>query len=150
MKNNHQAILLGLIFVAIVAADVVTKFIVTENSGRWASFFILIEPYRNVSAFNLPLGSSITIFLSLVAILLAFAIFMRLRSFKKRIGLVMVMAGGISNFMERLWWQGYVTDIVRIGTAHFNLADVAIFAGLGVLLLTFFLGQSKKLYRKTV
>lgn len=55
-------------------------------------------------------------------------------------GLALVTGGGLANWLDRLLHAGTVTDFVSLGvgglrTGVFNLADVAIFAGIGVLLL---------------
>ena len=50
------------------------------------------------------------------------------------IGFGLLIGGGLSNLVDRLW-LGYVTDFILRSNEVFNLADVAIFLG-GVLVLT--------------
>jgi len=55
------------------------------------------------------------------------------------VGLLMFLAGGISNLVDRIA-MGTVIDFLNIGvgpvrTGIFNVADVAIMAGIGLLLL---------------
>ena len=55
------------------------------------------------------------------------------------IGLLMFLAGGISNLVDRIA-MGRVIDFLNVGfgpvrTGIFNVADVAIMAGIGLLLL---------------
>jgi signal peptidase II len=57
-------------------------------------------------------------------------------------GHTLVMAGGMSNLIDRVARQGFVTDFifVRVGPLHtgiFNLADVMIMAGIGAIAFAF-------------
>ena len=59
-------------------------------------------------------------------------------------GLALISAGGVGNFLDRLFNHGAVVDFVSLGigplrTGIFNLADVAVFAGV----LLFFLFHRK-------
>jgi signal peptidase II len=54
-----------------------------------------------------------------------------------------IIGGGIGNLYDRVFRSGYVGDFMNIGigpvrTGVFNLADVAIMFGLGMLLYLFF------------
>lgn len=56
------------------------------------------------------------------------------------VGGALIVAGGLGNLLDRLLYGGVVVDFVHIGfgrlrTGVFNLADVAIMAGAGLLLL---------------
>jgi signal peptidase II len=53
----------------------------------------------------------------------------------------LVAGGGISNLIDRLFYDGRVTDFLNIGigsfrTGIFNLADMAILAGALLLILS--------------
>ena len=55
------------------------------------------------------------------------------------LGVSLMVGGGFSNFLDRLLNDGAVVDFVSMGvgnlrTGVFNLADVAIMAGAGILL----------------
>jgi len=57
------------------------------------------------------------------------------------IALGLVAGGGISNLIDRLFYDGRVTDFLNIGigsfrTGIFNLADMAILAGALLLILS--------------
>ena len=67
-----------------------------------------------------------------------------------RIGLGMVMGGGLSNYMDRRE-KGYVTDYISFRTNNkklkrlvFNLSDFCILAGTGLWLVAGFLPSHKK------
>jgi len=59
------------------------------------------------------------------------------------VALALVAAGGIGNLIDRLTRQGMVSDFIRLGigplhTGVFNVADVAVMVGVGLLLLSSF------------
>ena len=63
------------------------------------------------------------------------------------IGLMMFLAGGVSNLVDRIA-MGRVIDFLNIGvgpvrTGIFNVADVAIMAGIGLLMLEHWLSFAK-------
>jgi signal peptidase II len=72
-----------------------------------------------------------------------FAFLMRTRrlSTAQRIGFSLFLAGGVGNWIDRIANDGRVIDFVSLGlgplhTGIFNVADVAITAGIVVILLT--------------
>jgi signal peptidase II len=114
-----------------------------------AAGVVQLELVANHGAFlslgrELPLPLRRLVLLVLPPLLLALvcASFLRLRGASTRslVGLACVAGGGLANWLDRLLHGGAVTDFVSLGvgplrTGVFNLADVVIFAGLGVLLL---------------
>src|SRR6185437_669837 len=67
------------------------------------------------------------------------ALFARL-STARFVALALVAGGGISNLIDRLLYDGRVTDFLNVGigslrTGIFNLADMAILAGALLLVL---------------
>lgn len=92
---------------------------------------------------GLLVPSSLAPLLAFVIIILAFVLYQRYLhrlSISARIGGAMLIAGGTGNLIDRLY-RGNVTDFidVRLGATlqwpTFNLADVAILAGAGLLAL---------------
>ena len=75
---------------------------------------------------------------------LALCVFLLLRgeaSVPAWIGLGLFAGGGLGNWLDRLLHDGAVTDflVLRVGPLHtgvFNVADVAVLAGIGLLLWT--------------
>lgn len=60
--------------------------------------------------------------------------------FSETLGLSLILAGGAGNVLDRLFLNGRVVDFLNIGvgpvrTGIFNVADVAIMAGVAVLVL---------------
>ena len=72
-----------------------------------------------------------------------FAFLMRARSLttRQRLGFSLFLAGGLGNWIDRIANHGRVIDFVSLGlgplhTGIFNVADVAITAGIVVILLS--------------
>lgn len=65
-----------------------------------------------------------------------------------RIGLALLLAGGASNLVDRTV-QGSVIDFMNVGlgplrTGIFNVADVAILAGVGLVLLSSYRSRDQR------
>jgi signal peptidase II len=89
-----------------------------------------------------------TVILSVVTGVL---VLMRQLSFKHVLPLTLILAGGLGNLIDRVVHDGLVVDFMNMGigprfrTGVFNVADVAIMAGLFLLLFVeFFLSSHGK------
>jgi len=153
--SRHRALLFVTILLASVGCDHATKELarnVLELSPvvSVAGDAVRFELVRNSGAF-LGLGSPLPewvrelAFLVIVPLILAFVcvVFWRvgLESRSQLAGLGLVAGGGIANWLDRLFHGGAVTDFVSLGlgplrTGIFNVADVAIVAGVGFLIAT--------------
>jgi signal peptidase II len=122
-------------------------------SGVTESLFadsLRLQLVQNPGSF-LSLGASLPehlrfiLFTAVAAILLAGLVYASL--FARRLGparfiaLGLVAGGGISNLIDRLFYDGRVTDFLNVGigsfrTGIFNLADMAILAGALLLILS--------------
>ena len=61
-------------------------------------------------------------------------------AFSVILALALVLAGGLSNLIDRFVHDGYVVDFINLGVGHvrtgiFNVADVAITVGVVMLLI---------------
>ena len=70
------------------------------------------------------------------------------------ISLILIAAGGISNLIDRIF-RGYVVDFIDVNFfnfPNFNVADISIIIGIGILLIviikSFFSGETIKNYGK--
>lgn len=63
-------------------------------------------------------------------------------------GLWLIAFGGASNLFERIYW-GRVDDYWHIGRVGFNLADVVIIAGAGIVLANV-VKNVLKWYKRTI
>lgn len=114
--------------------------------------FFRLQYAENTGAF-LSLGSSLpepwrhTVFTVLVAVfllaLLLYTLFNRTLATNHSVCLSLVCAGGISNLIDRVAYDGRVVDFLNVGigplrTGIFNIADMAITAGAILLALESF------------
>jgi signal peptidase II len=148
MRYSLRLLLSALVVVAFVGCDQATKALAREALAASPPVLLLGGAVRfqyaeNPGAF-LSLGAGLSpqwrFLLGVVvsgAALAALAVFV-LRSTSlsavQRMGLGLVVAGGIGNLVDRLANDGRVVDFVSLGvgslrTGIFNVADVAITAG---------------------
>ena len=153
MKNKF--LLIGITSIISIALDQYTKVLATkyllprEPMSWWNDFFVLTYSI-NHGAFlglgnNLPEGIRDLIFSGLVGIfLIGFSIYaLRDKSMNNLQDLAcgLVLSGGFSNLYDRITNNGGVVDFMNMGigslrTGIFNVADIAIMAG--VFLLVFY------------
>lgn len=153
--------LMGGIAVSSIALDQYTKYLATQHLITSEPLLFLGGSFRliysiNHGAFlglgsNLPEGLRNFIFSALVGVfLIGFCIYaIRQKDLSKwqQTAYALVASGGFSNLIDRVTNNGGVVDFMYmgIGWAHtgiFNVADVAIMAG--VALLIFFSGKEIK------
>ncbi len=143
-----------LVSISCVGCDQSTKLLATEylpKNGMDTYFYDLLRLgyTENIGAF-LGLGNSLSsefrfgIFVVAVgAFLFSFLFYLvsnSKQSFYSLVALSLVFSGGVSNFYDRVVHNGAVVDFLNIGfgtvirTGIFNIADMAIFAGILVFL----------------
>jgi signal peptidase II len=154
MRTFPRYLLVTLTLFCCVGCDQVSKsaaraFLSSGVSESFLADSLRLQLVENPGSF-LSLGASLpaqlrfSIFTAAVAMLLIGLVGASL--FAKRLGtlrflaLALVAGGGISNLIDRLIYDGRVTDFLNVGigslrTGIFNLADMAILAG--ALLLIF-------------
>lgn len=151
MINISRGVLLCLLLAGTAACDRVTKHLAVttlagapdqsfladtvrlqyhENPGAFLAFGATWSPAARTLLFQL--GNAV--FLALAGFLASRYHWSRLASY----GLVLFLAGGLSNLADRLA-IGSVIDFLNVGvgpirTGIFNVADVAIMAGVGMVL----------------
>jgi len=145
--------LIVLLVAGTVGCDRVTKYIATQKLAGLPTQSYLGDTLRltyaeNTGGFlslgaNLPAPVRTIIFTSATGILLILLIAAVWRSGWDRwrtVALALFIAGGASNWIDRLA-SGRVVDFLNVGigglrTGIFNIADVAIMAGVAILLVT--------------
>jgi len=113
------------------------RLLYAENTGAWGSLGDSWPPVvRYVALVGMPL---------LVLGLIGFGLVRRATiSRAELVGYSLVLGGGIGNIIDRLL-HGYVVDFLYVGfgrfaTNIFNIADMAIVTGVGLLVLAHFYG----------
>jgi signal peptidase II len=146
-------IVYGLIIVLIFAADQITKHIVQDSIAHGQvitvipGFFNLIHTENSGIAFSLFAGASspwrvvllVGVSLALLATVVIVALKSRQMNWQTGVGLALIVGGASSNLLDRIRF-GQVVDFLDVyyRSYHwptFNVADSAIVAGAGLLLL---------------
>lgn len=145
-----------LVVVLVIVVDQVTKMLAratlaTSEPLLFAGGIARLLYAENPGAFlslgaDLPPDLRFWIFAVLVALLLVALVIYLLRTSAQTPLLMLVavslfVAGGIGNLIDRLFNDGRVIDFMQVGvgwlhTGVFNVADMAIMAGVGLVLLS--------------
>ena len=155
MSKLKRIILLFFVLVTSVGCDQATKMIARQELAAapmqeyWNGFFRLVYA-ENPGAF-LSLGAGLHpdlrfwIFTIFVALLLGGLAWFVLRHIQKApvlfvVAVALVVGGGLGNLIDRLFNDGHVVDFMQIGfsplrTGVFNVADMAIMAGTGIIFI---------------
>ena len=109
------------------------RFQLTENPGSFLSLGASLSEQLRFTLFT----AAVTVVL--VGVVCA-ALFARRLSTARFVALALIAGGGISNLIDRLLYDGRVTDFLNVGfgalrTGIFNLADMAILAGALLLVI---------------
>jgi len=156
MKQPLRSGLLALGFLACTGCDQAAKAIARDALASSPPVTLLggavrLEYTENPGAFlslgaNLPPAARFLVGVVFVAVSLAALLVFALRaaglSPRQRTGLALILGGGLGNLIDRLINHGQVIDFVSLGigrlhTGIFNLADVAITAGVLMVFLSF-------------
>lgn len=154
MKKSLQLVLVLLVLLCCIGCDQAVKAIARGALASSPPVLLLdgavrLQYAENPGAFlslgaELPAG--IRFFLGVILVgatqlaLFAFLLRARTLSAAQRIGFSLFLAGGLGNWIDRIANDGHVIDFVSLGvgplhTGIFNVADVAITAGIVVILL---------------
>jgi signal peptidase II len=110
-----------------------------QNTGGFLSLGADLPDAARVSVFIVATGI-------LLLVLVGYGIRFRWRGWAA-FGLALFVAGGVSNWVDRVL-HGSVIDFINIGvgplrTGVFNVADVAIMIGVGIVLMSEFTRTSR-------
>ncbi len=126
----------GLVALALLAADQLTKLIVSQSGETFSAGPVSVGALVNRSGvLGLPLSNTLLIAAGFVIMFGIAVLLGRTRRPSVRVGLWLLLAGAVGNTIDRLLYGGAL-DIVAIGpSSHFNLADIWILLGGLALLL---------------
>src|ERR1700728_235220 len=104
-----------------------------QNPGAFLSLGASLPPAIRYDGFTLAVGV-------FVAALLAWALFSKRLQWRERMALTAIGAGGLGNLIDRLRFDGVVTDFLNVGvgslrTGIFNVADAILMLGMFVLVI---------------
>ena len=156
MKNLGKYVYLFLVAGVIIALDQWTKNLVRTQLGvgetwlpdslSWLSPYArIVNWYNRGAAFGMFQSASM-IFTVLAIIVIAAIIYyfprVESRDWTLRIAMSMQMAGAVGNLIDRILYEGKVTDFISVGTFPvFNVADASISVGTAILLLGVYLQE---------
>lgn len=104
-----------------------------HNQGAFLSLGASMSPALRQGLLSTGVGC-------MLAALLAYTLMSSQLRPSQRFAFAVIVGGGIGNLLDRLRFDGYVVDFIHIGigplqTGIFNVADVLICIGVGVLLI---------------
>lgn len=154
MKTNRKILLILVVVCVCVGCDQATKAIAKRYLATTSPIYALggtvVLHYTENQGSFLGLGARLPdtvrfwVFIVLaglmVAVMLAFVLTTRELNTAGVAGAALVIGGGAGNLLDRLYYNGAVVDFLNVGignlrTGIFNLADVAIMVGIGLLIL---------------
>jgi signal peptidase II len=155
MISTRKLILISILFISCIGCDQTTKEIArvslqTTFSYSFLNGFVRLQYAENPGGM-MSLGAGLhpevrfwflTVFVGvMLTSILLYTLLSRKLSRLQIASLTLIVAGGFSNLLDRLFNDGHVIDFLNIGignlrTAIFNLADVIILFGTLLLLLS--------------
>ena len=156
MQKVNRLLILFFVLISCVGCDQATKFVARQTLAtapvqEYAGGLFRLVYAENLGAFlslgaTLPDGARFWIFVVFAATLLAgvgwFALhFLQQTPMIVSIAIALVIGGGLGNLIDRIVHDGRVVDFMQVGfpwlrTGVFNVADMAIMTGVGLMLLT--------------
>ncbi|MES1195749.1 MAG: signal peptidase II [Steroidobacter sp.] len=153
MRFARRMLLIIVTFICCVGCDQVSKIVIRNHLAIGETYSYLHDTVRlthseNSGAFlslgdKLPEHTRVMLFSVMVLVISAAALsatfFMKQLNQYQIIGLALIASGGFGNWIDRVTNSGHVTDFMNIGigwlrTGIFNVADVALMAGLALCL----------------
>ncbi len=154
MKTNRKILLILVILCICVTCDQATKAIAKQHLAGMPTIYalggtVMLHYSENAGAFlslgaRLPETARVWIFIIFNSLVLAGTLIFTLKMHSLSVmGITagaLIVSGGFSNLIDRLLHNGAVVDFLNVGvgrvrTGIFNLADVAIMVGIGLLLI---------------
>ncbi len=134
-----------LITVGVIAVDQITKVLIRANFTLGESLpvigdFVRLRYIRNTGTAFSMFENNLWITLGLTTVLIVVCLLFLIHELKhgsKALAycVTVIMAGGLSNIIDRVS-LGYVTDMISVGNfAIFNVADIAVCCGCGLCIL---------------
>jgi signal peptidase II len=163
MLKSKRLLLLLIVLLVLVSLDQVTKSIAQrslagESPREYLGGAVRLEYAENVGSF-LSLGASLpaeTRFWIFTVFSTALVVGLALYALRASadtpllvyLGIALVIAGGLGNLLDRLTHGGRVVDFMQLRagplrTGVFNVADVALMVGIGLVLLAMLRGDGE-------
>jgi signal peptidase II len=146
-RKKKQLMWYSILFICIIELDRITKYFALRHLADksiklhdFLSFDLVFN--RGISGGLLHTGSDLafillTCFISVIVMILFVYTYYRWRENKSVIGEVMVIAGALSNIIDRIMYKA-VVDFIHVSYGSysfpiFNIADACIVIGVGIM-----------------
>jgi signal peptidase II len=155
VTTRVRRILIAVAIVGTIGCDRLTKHLAerrlpTAGTLSYAGDTLRVRYIENAGGFlglgsQLPSGARFVLLVASTSVVLVLCAFMLLRrgatTLPEALAWALVLAGGTSNLVDRIWRGGWVVDFLNVGlgpvrTGIFNVADMAITTGVVLLLLS--------------
>lgn len=147
-----------LITVGVIAVDQITKVLIRANFTLGESLpvigdFVRLRYIRNTGTAFSMFENNLWITLGLTTVLIVVCLLFLIHELKhgsKALAycVTVIMAGGLSNIIDRVS-LGYVTDMISVGNfAIFNVADIAVCCGCGLCILILLMQMKEEKYNE--
>ncbi|MBX3232656.1 MAG: signal peptidase II [Labilithrix sp.] len=147
LRSRLRSVLLVLLALGLFGCDEATKSVARERLAEGSVEIvrgavelryvqnddIAFSAFRQLGVAHSPAFLAV---LALVGIIGAVGLAIASTRWCARVGLALVIGGALGNFADRVA-RGYVVDFIHVhGWPVFNVADIAVVVGVGVLLLS--------------
>lgn len=165
MQKINRILILLFVLISCVGCDQATKLVARQTLAtapmqEYAGGLFRLVYAENPGAF-LSLGATLSenarfwIFVVMAALLLTGVGWFALRFSQQTpqiviVAIALVIGGGLGNLIDRIVHEGRVVDFMQVGfpwlrTGVFNVADMAIMAGVAIMLLATLRSQDERL-----
>ncbi|MGM9946787.1 signal peptidase II [Floccifex sp.] len=159
MKKWSIGILLSMVLIAVdqYTKQVIVNHLALHEQIQIIDHFLYLTYYQNTgAAFSMMEGFGTIFFLIITLVALVVIVYMFYHSDRRftNFGYILVFSGAIGNLMDRMLLQ-YVRDFIGVYIGNyafpiFNVADICITVGFGIILLCMVLEEieEKKRWKK--
>lgn len=119
-----------LFILALAFVDQIVKVAITENLGEPINLYgFEVGFFRNeVGSFSIPISNEMSMSLILMVLFILVFLLFQIHQRNIKYGIMMIIAGGVSNAIDRIF-RGYVVDVIGFGSTEMNVADFIILTG---------------------
>ena len=151
-----RAMIYFLIATLIIALDQFTKYLIRDLPLEFeyeliGKFLRIVHVENSGAAFGMFSGNTKFLLLVPIVVIVAAVVYITrqngsgIKDIMEKVALTMIAAGGIGNIIDRFLF-GHVTDMISfsIFPPVFNVADIAVTCGCGLMILSLFISNGKE------
>ena len=151
-----RAMIYFLIATLIIALDQFTKYLIRDLPLEFeyeliGKFLRIVHVENSGAAFGMFNGNTKFLLLVPIVVIVAAVVYIArqngsgIKDIMEKVALTMIAAGGIGNIIDRFLY-GHVTDMISfsIFPPVFNVADIAVTCGCGLMILSLFISNGKE------